>query len=232
MTTRTFVLGVLVVLVVGGGASIAYLASTLDARVKNGIEASGSEALGLPVRVDAVELSLLSGRGVLRGLRVANPSGYSDADALRLGEVRLQIDLSTLLGDVLVVEELAIEQPRVNVEVDAAGLSNIEQIGKLAGQRSARAASPDVAAGPEAGAELDAQPARRLIVQKLSVGALQLSADLTPIGGSKWNSELPALEREGLGGAEGAPGGEIGTIVMRVLGERVFAEVARKMMAP
>ena len=232
MTTRTIVLGIMVVLVVGGGASIAYQASTLDARVKNRIEASGSEALGLPVRVDAVELSLLSGRAVFRDLRVGNPPGYSDADALRLAEVRLQIDLSTLLGDVLVVEELAIEQPRVNVELDAAGLSNIEQIGKLAAKRSARAATSDVAAGPEAGAELDAQPERRLIVQRLSVGALQLSADFTPFGGSKWSSELPALEREGLGGEEGAPAGEIGTTVMRVLGERVFAELARKMMAP
>src|SRR5262245_37842771 len=90
---------VLSALVLGLAALIAagaYLLWSLDARVARAIEAQGAELFGTRVRVDAVEIELAAGRGTIRNVRVANPDGYSDADAITLSEIVLAIDARSL----------------------------------------------------------------------------------------------------------------------------------------
>jgi hypothetical protein len=56
----------------------------------------GTEIVGTRVRVDSVDIELAAGRGTIRGVRVANPEGYSDADAISLAEIELAIDARSL----------------------------------------------------------------------------------------------------------------------------------------
>ena len=69
-----FFLAVVVVAVIAGGF---FLYRSLDALLVAAIEHYGSEALGTSVQVDTVSLELQSGKGTVRGLRVANPEGFS-----------------------------------------------------------------------------------------------------------------------------------------------------------
>ena len=86
--------GVVLVLAVAG--ILWFVSSRLDSMVAQLIETHGSQATGTAVRVGSVSIDVTGGRGTIRGLRVANPKGYSRGDAFELGEITLGIDLGSI----------------------------------------------------------------------------------------------------------------------------------------
>lgn len=133
-------LGLLVILLlVAAGAVIFYL----DSLVQRGIEVAGSRALGTEVAVDSVSLSPLSGSGSLSGLSIANPEGFSAPYAFELGEVSLALNLGSLGSDLIEVDSVIINSPRITYETSIrddnirALLRNID--------------SPEAASGEQAG---------------------------------------------------------------------------------
>ena len=76
---KKILIGVFVALLLGAGAALWFLSSRLDSLVAGLIEQYGSQIVGTPVRVGSVAIDLRAGRGTIRGLRVANPEGYSGA---------------------------------------------------------------------------------------------------------------------------------------------------------
>ncbi len=110
---------VLIVLIV---AAVNFLSENLDAIAESAIEAIGSKALGVDVAVGGVELELEEGRGSIRGLEVANPEGYSAANALSFGELTLEIDKAS--GAVALVRAAA---PEILVETKGES-NNVEAL--------------------------------------------------------------------------------------------------------
>ena len=106
-------LGLIAAVAVVVVAVLLYAAASLDRLVKQGIETYGSRIVGAPVRVGSVEISLSSGRGTLRELSISNPDGFSSGEALRLGEITLDIQLSSLTQEPLVIQEVKILAPEV-----------------------------------------------------------------------------------------------------------------------
>ena len=76
--------------------------------VKTAVETVGPDVTKTEVRLAEVDIQLMQGRGELRGLTVANPQGFSRANAFSLGEIALQIDPASLTGDVIVINEIVI----------------------------------------------------------------------------------------------------------------------------
>lgn len=104
--------GTVLLLIVG----IFILSLTLDGFVKSGIQNSGSNALGTEVNVDNVSLSIWNGQGTIDGLMVQNPEGFSNRASISFKEISLEVDLSTLLSDTVVVKNLVVQQPEIFVE--------------------------------------------------------------------------------------------------------------------
>ncbi len=61
-------------------------------------------------------ISPLSGSGTLSGLVVGNPKGWSDGNLCSLGKVHVNIAPFSLLGDHIIVNEIAIDAPEFNYE--------------------------------------------------------------------------------------------------------------------
>lgn len=101
---------VLVALV--GGAGVLFL----DGVVQRGIERVGSQAAGVAVQLDGVRLSLLSGKGALRGLRVANPKGYRAPRAVAVGEVYVALRPLSLFSDRVRVRTVVVQAPEIHYE--------------------------------------------------------------------------------------------------------------------
>lgn len=106
------ILGLIVLLVVG----FAILTLYLDSMVKSGIETIGLEMTGTEVTVDNVSISLFTGQGTISGFRVANPEGYQTENAFSVDDFSISLDISTLLSDVVVVNDVRISGPAVYVE--------------------------------------------------------------------------------------------------------------------
>ena len=133
--TRIFVIGgvlVVLILVVGGFILLSYL----NSNVKAAIEQVGSDVTGTEVRVDEVEISLTSGEGAVRGIRITNPQGFEDADAFQFDEITMKIDLTSLTQDPVIIEEIVVQGARIRYEFGGQG-TNVGEIQKEVDKYSA-----------------------------------------------------------------------------------------------
>ncbi len=117
-------LGVLLAAAIGGGW---WLYSSLDSVVASAIRSYGPEITGVSVKLDGVRIQPADGSAALRGLQLGNPKGFKTDHALAVGEVRMQLDIASLSKDVVLIKEIAIEQPEVVYEY-ASGGSNLDVI--------------------------------------------------------------------------------------------------------
>jgi len=123
---------VLVVMLLLVVASLTAFVLTLDSTIKKSVEEGGSYALKVPVKLEKVSVSLMSGEASLKGLSVANPKGFKTPTAISLQEVSARIKLSSLTGEVIEVPEIILRGPKLTIETRALGLrgSNLKQLMK------------------------------------------------------------------------------------------------------
>jgi len=115
-------LGIIAIIVVG---------MSLNALVKSGVETMGPKVFGVPVTVDEVDISLLSGgtdmRASLKELIIKNPEGYETDYAFYLPSIRVRVNSNSVLTDTVIVEEILIEGPAITFEGSLLG-SNLGDI--------------------------------------------------------------------------------------------------------
>ncbi len=209
-------------------AVLLYVTASLDSLVKQGIETYGSRIVGAPERVGSVEISLSTGRGTLRELSVSNPEGFSNGDALRLAEITLDIQPSSLTQEPLVIQEITILGPQVNAEVSASGSTNIDvlrrNVSAYAGTSSDGGSTPS----PEA---VDDTPPPLLRINELTFADGVLAADTTAIGGDVRTLELAPLRLAELGGKNGQPVDVIAKSILDAYTRSVASVVAKDVAA-
>jgi hypothetical protein len=117
--------------ILGGLVLLALLALgalwwRLDALAERMIERGATERLGVATEVDGLLLRPLSGVLTLRGLRVANPPGFS-GDFLRVERARGEVDVATLRGEVVELPEIVLSGVELALE-ETPGGSNYDAI--------------------------------------------------------------------------------------------------------
>jgi len=99
----------------------------LNSMIKAGVEAVGPKITGTTVKLDAMDLSLLSGQGRLKGLVIGNPPGFQAERAFKLADAKVHVNLKSALSDKLIIEEILIDGPEITYEGGPSG-SNISKI--------------------------------------------------------------------------------------------------------
>lgn len=118
-----------------------FVFPSIESVVKAAIEKIGSDLTQTTVRLDDVKLSLTDGKGSLHGLHMTNPSGFEETDAFAFDQVTIKVDLTTLTSDVVVINEVIVEKPRIRYELGEKG-TNIDTIrSNVESQQSSGSAS-------------------------------------------------------------------------------------------
>lgn len=99
----------------------------LNTIVKSSIEEVGSEIAGTAVTVDWVIISPFSGKGQVRGFRVANPEGYDHEYAFEVDDFAIELEVLSVFSDEVIVNELIITTPAIVMEQKLIG-NNINSI--------------------------------------------------------------------------------------------------------
>lgn len=162
--------------------------------VKLAVERYGPAFIGAPVSVGAVVLSPWSGRGTLKDLVIGNPPGFKGAHALAAGSVEVELKLSSLAGDLIVVDRVTVRDPEVLYEVGFGG-SNLSRLQRNAEESSSRGAA---APGPSA-------PAKSLLIKELLVTGGRVGMSATALGGGGASLPMPDVRLTGLGGKGRSP---------------------------
>ena len=205
------ILLVIVVLIV---IAVALLFSNLDSIVAKAIEKNGSNVTKTSVRVADVDLSLREGRGTVKGLTVASPHGFEARDAFALDEITLDIDIESLRGDPIIIDEIRIKAPVVNAEITKTGASNIEKIRE------------NVKAYTAGGETRSRGQAKRVRIKSFVFEQGRVEIDVSALGLENRTIELPEIRLSDIGGENGAPPDEIAKIILMEVGRKVSQEIA------
>jgi len=125
---KKIALGVLAFVIVGIAAAVWFASTQGNQVVAGAIETYGSAAAGTKVTVGNVALSPTQGRGDVNGLTIGNPPGYSSEYFLKIDDITLVLDLSSLSGRVPIVKEVLVDAAHLNAEQhgQATNLSDLE----------------------------------------------------------------------------------------------------------
>lgn len=210
--------GVVAVAVIAIVGVVVFIYSNLDSIVKDAVEEYGPQFTGVSVELAKVELSPESGEGKLSGLIVGNPKGYQTDSAFKLGSISMNIDLSSLTSDTIIIKSIVIDKPDVTYEFGDGG-SNIDVIGKNVEK---------AAGGPGAKEEKkDDGPGKKMIIESLVVSNGKVSVSHPLLKGKKLGSGLPTIRLKDIGKdkKDGASPAEVVDKVMDAIEKQVSSSV-------
>lgn len=128
-------------LVLAVAAIVGFSLYHMDSIVKTAIEEVGPQVTQTSVTVDKVNLSLTDGLGEIKGLTIGNPEGFSSEYLFHIGDVALQIEPKSLLGDVYIVNQITVDGAKIIAEQKAL-TTNLQVLQKNIEKSSTSNSSP------------------------------------------------------------------------------------------
>jgi len=157
--------------------------------VKIAIEQIGPKVTQVSVKVDHVDVSLLTGSAALKGLVVGNPSGYSVPQAISVGTVAISVDPFSVTSKKILVHSIHIQSPEITFEGSLSG-SNLSKIGS-----NANGAPKESNASTN---QVNNQPASKIEVDDLLITGAKVHVYLSSLVGTKTIS-LPDIHLTDMG---------------------------------
>jgi hypothetical protein len=210
---------VLVVLVLGILAVVG-VGLFVDSIVKKGVVAVGPQITLVPVGLDEVDLSILSGSGTIKGLSIGNPEGFKTTNAITVGTATLALQPGSLLKDKVVIKKIELIAPEITFEGGFGGnnlsklLANLEQ----------------TTGGGTNAAPSESQPGKKLQVDDFLLRDAKLHVSVTGMAGRSLPVSIPEIHLTGLGqGPDGITPGELTKIVLKEVEKFAIAAADKKL---
>ena len=210
---KKWIIRIVVVLVVLAIVGVVVVGLSLGGAIKKGVETFGPQVAKVDVKLDEVNLSLLSGSGGVKGLVIGNPEGYKTPQAMSVSVASVTVAPSSLLSDKIVVKSIRIEAPQITFEFGPGG-NNLQRIQEnleaYAGGSSTNTNKP-VESKPSS----DAKPAKKLQVDEVVIVGGKVTLGAAALGGKLIEAPLPEIRLGPLGqGPDGITGAELGKQIL------------------
>jgi hypothetical protein len=205
------IVGIVVLIIV----IVVVLGLTLDKAVKHGVETVGPMVIKVPVALESVRLSMLSGGGSINGLVIGNPEGFKSPSAISVGHSSVSISIGSVLSDKIVVKSVVVKAPEITFETDLKR-NNLSQILK---NLEAPTGEPNTNAAPqEAGGA-----SRKLQVDEFILTGGKINVSVTALGGKSMTVPLPDISFKDLGaGPDGITAADLTRKVLKKVIERAI----------
>ena len=168
------ILAVILVLVLVAAVMVHFVG---DRVLKAGIETAATKTLGVDVMVGDASFSVLGGTLDLGELVISNPPDYQHPNLLELGKAHVDVDVKSLLGDTVNIEQIKLDG--VTMVVEQKGLTN--NLNKVLGS---------IPAGTgEKGGKVKSE-GKKLHITNLEVVNVKVRVKLLPIPGRADTVEL------------------------------------------
>jgi uncharacterized protein involved in outer membrane biogenesis len=183
-------IGVAVVVLVIVMVCVAFF--SLNSIVKKGVELVGSRVTKTEVKLGAARISVFTGSGQLSDFSIGNPEGFStNHTAYKVGGIKLALKPSSLMSDVIQVDEINIQQPEITVE----GGINGSNLGKIMDNlKSGAPTGPSPDNKPEGG-----EKEKNIYIKDLTVTGGKIDVTLTALGGKGLSLPLPPVHLRDIG---------------------------------
>lgn len=223
MKMRNILLGGVFVIIIAISGALFFVLNSLDTLVKSGIEEYGSKATKTKVEVDGVNILLQEGGGTIKGISVANLAGFSDPHVFTLGEINARIDVNSLGGDALIIDEIRIHVPEIYYEINSKGKANLRELRKnLSGGKKQESSTAQETSD-------DADEAR-LVIRRFILDGGSLKATIMPLNGKVEQMNIPRLQLTNIGGESGSDSSEVSRQLLNAIIEHALQTVAERGM--
>ena len=188
-------LGIVVVLVVLMVVAVVAVGFFLGSIIKTGMETVGPKITQVSIKVDAVNLSLLTGSVMVKGLVVGNPEGYNAPQAISVGSVAVGVNPFSILSDKIVVHSVRVEAPEITFEGNPFSGNNLSTIMKNvnAATKGGGPSSTNAATRPVG------QSGKKIEVDDFLIADAKVHVSLHGMGSKEMTLPLPDIHLTDLG---------------------------------
>jgi len=219
---KKIILGVLIAFVVVVLIVVLSISLFLDGAVKRAVETAGPSLTKVEVKLQSVNLSLVSGSGKLKGLVIGNPQGYKTSSAIEVGAAGLSLKPGSVFSDKVIIRAINFDAPEITYETDFKG----NNLSTILANMDAATGGHGQPAQPQA-----AKAARRFQVDDLLITGGKVRVSITALSGQSVTVPLPLIHLTDLGqGPEGITAAELAKLVVQEV-EKAAAQAARGQLA-
>jgi uncharacterized protein involved in outer membrane biogenesis len=211
--------GLLIILVVLAIIAVIVAGLFLGNIVKAGVETVGPKITQVPIQVDAVTLSLLTGSAKIEGLVVGNPEGYKTPQAISVGVVAVGVNPLSVLSDKIVVRSIEVRSPEITFEGNPFSGNNLTKIRDNVSAATASSQKPST----NQTAQATSKPGKKLEVDDFLITGAKVHVSLTGMAGKQMTLPLPDIHLTDMG--KGADGITATDLTRRVLDALTAATV-------
>ena len=199
---KKLLLFISLLILLAGGAFMLLTGDVLNQLIKEQIETQGRALTEQSVHVTSVDMKLLKGAGTIKGVVLNNPTNFSSTSAFSLDEITLDINITSLTSDPIIIDKLIINSPKALVEFNEKGQSNVQEILATI-NKNLSPSSDSVPSNTD-------EPERKIMVKKFILAGVALNVDLTKLGNTTHTQILPDISLTNIGGETGLPANELG----------------------
>jgi hypothetical protein len=181
----------------------------LDSAVKKAVEVVGPDIMKVQLKLDSVNISLLTGSGKVKGLVVGNPEGFKTPQAISVGTASLDLKPGSLLADKIVLESIQVQAPEITFETDLRQNNLSKIIDNMGGASDAK---------KEPAQPKEAKPGKKLEVDDFLIQGGKIHVSVTTLGAKSATVPLPDIHLKDLGkGPDGITPAELTKTVLKEL---------------
>jgi uncharacterized protein involved in outer membrane biogenesis len=187
---------------------------SVDGAIKRGVETVGPMLAKVEIKLDSVNLSLLSGSGRVKGLVVGNPEGFKTPSAIRVDNASLSVQPGSVFSDKVVIKSISVQGPEITFETDL----KANNLSKILANLQAAAGSATPAKPGEPAKPKETKSGKKLEVDDFLITGGKIHVSLTALEGKSATVPLPEIHLTNLGqGPDGITAGELATIAIQAI---------------
>ncbi len=162
--------------------------------VKMGIEKFGPEITKVPVTVESVNVSILSGSASVKGLVVGNPQGFPSPHAIKVGNMSVRLEPLSVLSDKIVIHSIRVDEPEITFEGSLGGSNLSKILHTVNSSASDSRAAENAPAAPKAAND---KPAPKIHIDDFLITKARVKVGVAALAGG--SVSLPDIHLKNLG---------------------------------
>ena len=161
---------------------------SLENIIKKIVHDYGSKVIGTDVSIKGVNFKPASGYVSINGIKIENPKQYKSKNLFYLDKLDIKINVSSLMDDLIIVDSIQVDNPKITYEMLSLTENNISYILNNINKNSSETSS--VQENLNKSDENKKQSAKKVIIKNLNINNGTISV-MTGIGDLKKELSLP-----------------------------------------
>ena len=216
----------LIVLILISGLFV-FLKDNLDEIVREIIVTSISEATQTNVSLAQVKLNLKEGVGVLNNYQQGNPVGFQTKYAFRFDQAELDIDVGSILDDVVIIERVFINHANILYEFNDGKTNFVElkkNLDKNLKKKNSDKENKPIGEQDKISSQSKTQQSKKIIIRSFEMINTEVEAAMPFASSQTLSVQLPNIKLNNIGAKEN---GLLADELMRVFVDSMEKDLKR-----